>query len=41
MAAPRRLRGSVDMAAPASMVYQILVAPKSHTKWNVASLPPS
>ena len=31
MAALKRLQGSADIAAPASMVYQILVAPESYT----------
>ena len=36
MAALKRLQWSVDIAAPASGVYQILVAPESHTKWRSA-----
>ena len=36
MAALKRLQWSVDTAAPASMVYQILVAPESYTRWTSA-----
>jgi Activator of Hsp90 ATPase homolog 1-like protein len=36
MAALKRLQWSVDIAAPASMVYQILVAPESYTRWTSA-----
>jgi uncharacterized protein YndB with AHSA1/START domain len=36
MAALKRLQWSVDIAAPASMVYQILVAPESYTRWASA-----
>jgi uncharacterized protein YndB with AHSA1/START domain len=36
MAALKRLQWSVDIAAPASRVYQILVAPESYTKWTSA-----
>jgi uncharacterized protein YndB with AHSA1/START domain len=36
MAALKRLQWSVDIAAPASSVYQILVAPESYTKWTSA-----
>ena len=36
MAALKRLQWSVDIAAPVSRVYQILVAPESYTNWTSA-----
>lgn len=32
----KRLQWSVDIAAPASRVYQMLVGPESYTKWTSA-----
>jgi hypothetical protein len=34
MAALKRLQWSIDIAAPASRVYQMLVGPESYTKWT-------
>ena len=36
MPALKRLQWSVDIAAPASMVYQMLVGPESYAKWTSA-----
>lgn len=36
MPALRRLQWSVEIAAPASKVYQMLVGPESYTKWTSA-----
>jgi hypothetical protein len=36
MPALKRLQWSVDVAAPASVVYQMLVGPESYAKWTSA-----
>ncbi|HEX5685845.1 MAG TPA: hypothetical protein VFY73_17615 [Ideonella sp.] len=36
MPALKRLQWSVDIAASASMVYQMLVGPESYAKWTSA-----
>lgn len=36
MPALRRLQWSVDIAAPASKVYQVLVGPESYKQWTSA-----
>jgi uncharacterized protein YndB with AHSA1/START domain len=36
MPALKRLQWSIDIAAPASTVYQMLVGPESYTKWTSA-----